>query len=335
MSASSSGVVLEALGAIQSGQLSIEEVLRASLRANPGMKGWLEEKLARSKDQDRRIPWVRRQLKLSESGREKVLTAARRKFLRRRDVVGVSWGVKYTGGLPRQADSLIVWVRKKKPPREVRSLIEGPFQARVEGVRHTVMLDVQELPTGTKQWGTPVRPGNLTQVRVGDKLGTLSAAFDTGDIYFSGHVAKATGRQVTVLLPGGRSIPAGVVRRCRDDEEIDGARAGPLQANDIARATRSPVRVRTLKSSEHDIGVRVITVDGERRSWIDALEAPADFGVDGRMRSLIRLAGRVTAEGDSGACVLDDAGRLIGFVVGSADKHTMVIRAEGVFNALQ
>ncbi|RKH59220.1 hypothetical protein [Corallococcus aberystwythensis] len=335
MSASTSRLVRDALSAVQSGRISVAELLRVSLRANPGAKHWLEDALVRTQSQDRRIPWVKRHLHLSEPARVKVLATARRKFLRRKEVVGVSWGVKYTGGLPREADSLIVWVRQKKPPREVRSLIEGPLHVQVGSRRHTVALDVQQLPQGSKQWATSILPAHFTKVRVGGTVGTLSAAFDTGDIYLSGHVAQAEGLPVTVLLPGGRVVPAGFVRRCRNDEEIDGARAGPLPANDIARATRPPVQVRVLKSSEHNIGVRVITLDGERISWINAIDVPADFGLEGTMRSLIRLAGKVTSDGDSGACVLDDAGRLLGFVVGSSKNHTMVIRAERVFHALE
>jgi hypothetical protein len=130
-------------------------------------------------------------------------------------------------------------------------------------------------------------------------------------------------------------VAAGIVKKYRDDTEVDGARAGPLSPDDIARASRSPVEVRTLDSSEHDIGVRVVCVDGERSTWIDALDVPADFGAGGKMHSLIRLAGKVTSHGDSGAAVLDEAGRLIGFVVGASNAKTMVISARRVFDALE
>jgi hypothetical protein len=331
----SSKLVTETLRVMREGRLSSEEVLRRSLRANPELKHWLEGRLARSGSQDLHIPQLKRRRAMPEETRAKVLAAARRNFLKRKDIVGVSWGVKYTGGLPREADSLVVWVRQKKPPREVRSFIEGPFQTNVGGRRLSVSLDVQEVPRGEKQWSPPVRPAYRTAVQVGARVGTLSAVFDTGDIYFSGHVAGVEGLPVIVRLPGGRSVSAGRVRACRDDGEVDGARAGPLPVEDIARATRAPVGVRTLGSSEHDIGVRVVCVDGERTTWIDALDAPADFGTGGRMRSLIRLAGKVTSPGDSGAAVLDHAGRLLGFVVGASNEKTMVIPARRVFDAME
>ncbi len=92
MSASSK-LVTETLRVMREGRLSSEEVLRRSLRANPELKHWLEGRLARSGSQDLHIPQLKRRRAMPEETRAKVLAAARRNFLKRKDIVGVSWGV--------------------------------------------------------------------------------------------------------------------------------------------------------------------------------------------------------------------------------------------------
>jgi hypothetical protein len=324
----------EALRALFEGRLVVEDVLRAALRANPRFENWLSDEVSHSLHEDPRIPRLRRRRDLPDAVRARVLTAARRQLQRRKDVVSVSWGVKYSGGLPQESDAIIVWVRDKRPPREVRSPIKGPLQIRVGGKKVQVALDVQEVPRAQKQWGNQIRPGDRAQVDVEQRVGTLSAILDTGEVFFSGHVAGARGKPAFAIIPGRGRIPLGPVDDYKDDAEVDGAVAGPLPPGDIPFATRNPTRLRELKPGEHNIGVKVLCIDGERATSVDALDVPAEFDGGEMMHSMIRLAGKVTAKGDSGAPTIDYFGNLIGFVVGASKGKTIVIPAGRVLNAL-
>lgn len=327
-------VLREALRALAEGRLVAEDVLRSALSGNPRFGQWLSDQVSHSLHEDPRIPRMRRRRELSDPVRSKVLAAARRRFKRRKDVVGVSWGVKYSGGLPRESDALIVWVRDKRPPRDVRSPIKGPLQVRVGGKDIRVALDVQEVPRAEKQWGSNIRPGDRAQVQVEDRIGTLSAVLETGEVLFSGHVAQEEGSPVVAIVPGRGRVQLGPVDLCLDNTSVDGAVAGPMEAGDISFATRNSTEVRVLNQGEHNIGVKVLCIDGERETSIDALDVPAEFSGSPTMSDMIRLAGKVTDDGDSGAPVTDSFGNLIGFVVGASKNKTIVIPAERVLRAL-
>lgn len=325
-------LVDEALGAVERGRVSVEEVVRAALGGRAEFFDWLgRHAQATPKSRPRR--WrLRRAPRCARAVMEAALAQARRR-LARCGVVAVSWGIKYEKGAPRRPGSLIAWVEEKKDPARKASRVPAWIDVTVKGRRTRFFIDVQEVPTVKRQAGE-VRPGKGLHVIVGEKLGTMSALLGNGHALLSGHVVTEGGDEVLIVLDNGSQVSLGNVDFQQVDDRIDAALVGEVPDEAATWISLDPAPVATLEHADHDILVTVRTARGLRESFVDALDVPARFSDGKTMVGLIRLGGRITIDGDSGAPVMDGNGAIVGFVLGVADGHTVLVPARRIVDAL-
>jgi hypothetical protein len=152
----------------------------------------------------------------------------------------------------------------------------------------------------------------------------------------SGHVARtARGAAIQAREANGTIVELGAVIRLRDDATMDAAVVAGVPASEIGLLTLGPADVRDPATIFTGVAVTVLATEGggPRHAFVDGMNVPADFA-GATMTGLIALAPRVTSRGDSGAAVLDDHGRVLGFVVGASATRTFAISAKEVLGEM-
>jgi hypothetical protein len=328
---SRTGLSSEVLQAAARGQIRFEDLLRFSLRHCPAAGPWLSQELRAAQRREvrpLRLPGHHLEAPLLDE----VLRQARRRLGRRRGLAGLSWGVKYRGGLPGERCALIAWVEHKDRRLAASRRLPERFEVELAGRRLSFPVDVEEVPRCRHHLGGTARAGDRVRVVVGNRTGTLSALLENGQALISGHVACDAGVPVTAQLVGRDPLVLGRVAQVRRDATVDGARIDGVPPEQAGLAG-PPRPLAELDASQHDVAVTALLIDGDRTTAVNALGAPAYFEEeDVLMTGLIRLASQVTEKGDSGAPVVDQAGRLIGFVLGASNGFTMVIPAGRVID---
>jgi hypothetical protein len=320
------------LAAVADGRLAVEELVRAAAPA-PAFQKAAGRLLAAAEAAERQPTRVRHRAHDPAVLRKAQQVLRRR--LARQPEVHVGLGRHYRGDHPGDEFGLVAHVHRKgevSPAHAVK-----PITVTHDGARYTLRCDVKQIERAEKQ--ATLRPGNRAVVGTDVEHGTLSGVVSqpAGAVaLISGHVARtAGGGTIKAREAGGAVIELGAVIKLRDDATMDAAVIGAVPPAEVGVLTIGPADVRDPATIFKGIAVTVLATEGghSRSSFIDDLDVPATFaGVT--MTGLIALAPRVTDKGDSGAAVLDDAGGVIGFVVGASDKRTFVISAKEVLREM-
>jgi hypothetical protein len=325
-------LVAAVLDAVADGQLSAEQLVRAASSA-PGFDRAARRWLAAAADAERQRPRVRH-----VAHEPAVLRKARRALHRRmagRPGVHVGLGRHYRDGQALDEFGLVAHVVEKRDVPGEHAI--RPITVEHDGATYTLRCDVKQIERAHKQ--AQLRPGNQAVVGSGVEHGTLSGIVQRpgGPVaLISGHVAKtASGGAIRAREAGGSMIDLGSVIKLRDDATMDAAVVGTVPKSEVAVLTLGPADVRAPSTIFKGIAVKVLATEhgGARGSFVDDVSVPATFA-GATMTGLIALAPRVTDGGDSGAAVLDDQGRVLGFVVGASASRTFIISAKEVLGAM-
>ena len=326
-------LVAALVAAIADGRLSAEQVVRAAA-STAGFQNTARRLLAAASDTERQPPRIRH-----VHHDPAVLRKARRALSRRvagRPGVHVGLGRHYRGGQPQDEFGLVVHVPEKRGVPAKHAI--KPVTVEHEGVTYTLRCDVKQIERAEKQ--AQLRPGNQAVVGSSSEHGTLSGIVHApgGPVaLISGHVAStANGGPIRAREAGGAVIDLGTVIKLRDDATMDAAVVGSVPAGEVAVLTLGLADVRDPATVFKGIAVRVLATEhgGAKPSFVDDLQVPATFTGGVTMTGLIALAPRVTDRGDSGAAVLDDQGRVLGFVVGASATRTFAIPAREVLGEM-
>jgi len=321
------------LAAVADGRLSVEEVIRAAAPAAAFQKA-ARRLLAAAQATERQRTRVRH-----ETHDPAVLAKAQRVLrlrLARRPGVHVGLGRHYRGEHPQDEFGLVAHVHRKGevPPNHTVK----PITVEHEGVKYTLRCDVKQIERAEKQ--ATLRPGNRAVVGSDVEHGTLSGVVSRADgpvALISGHVARiASGWTIRAREAGGMVIELGTVIKLRDDATMDAAVVGSVPPGEVGVLTLGPADVRDPATIFTGVAVTVLATEGSgtKGSFVDGLNVPATFSSGVTMTGLISLAPRVTEKGDSGAAVLDDSGRVVGFVVGASATRTFAIPAKEVLGEM-
>jgi hypothetical protein len=315
----------QALKAVQDGQLSVEELLDEALQRSAAFEQWLGSRLKEARDQEPRSLQVQKVAALPAPVIERALDLARQRFSGFSGVRHITWGVKHAKGRATACDAVVILVEEKRramrkgAPERIPASLSFSFEAK----RYRVATDVRAYARGgVKQ---ALHPGNQCGVVTSGNMGTLSAVVgpERGVWWalLSGHVAERKGAGVIARADTGHELDLGRVQKCRNDVDVDAALAGPIKASLIPYLARGPARLKDLPLNAPRLRLKLLLRKGEVTAFVDSVSEPVDFGppyAPQPMRGLIRLDGRRSNDGDSGAPALDMQGRIIGFVVGCA-----------------
>lgn len=321
------------LAAVADGRLSVEEVIRAAAPAAAFHKA-AHRMLAAAEATERQRARVRHKTH-DPAVLRKAQRVLRRRLARRPDV-HAGLGRHYRGQHPQDEFGLVVHVHRKGevPPKHAMK----PITVEHDGVTYTLRCDVKQIERAEKQ--ATLRPGNRAVVGTDVEHGALSGVVNGSGgpvALISGHVARtAGGGKIRAREAGGEVIELGTVIRLRDDATMDAAVVGSVPPGEVGVLTLGPADVRDPATIFTGVAVTVLAAEGggTRASFVDGLNVPATFSGGVTMTGLIALAPRVTEKGDSGAAVLDDDGRVIGFVVGASATRTFAIPAMEVLGEM-
>jgi hypothetical protein len=321
------------LVAVSDGRLSVEEVVRAAVSSRGFQReaGRMLRAATHVENQTHRLRTVRHEPALLRKAQRML----KRKLARQPDVhVGI--GRHYRRGLPQDEFGLVVHVHHKRDVPEDEAV--QPLQVKRGAVTYTFRPDVKQIERAEKQ--TTVRPGNQAVVGSDVNHGTLSAIVPraSGPVaLMSGHVARTSpAGTIRARTVGGMIVELGQTMAIRDDATMDAAVIGPVPPSEVAVLALGPAKIRDPASVVEGIKVSVLVTehDGPSTAFVDDVDVPATFVGGTTMTGLIALRPRVTEHGDSGAAVLDDDGRVLGFVVGASAARTFVIPAKGVLDEM-
>lgn len=333
-------LVAATLAAIQEGRLPVEDVVRAGLRGCAPLAGWLNQRLREQAGAPPRGLALRRRKRFPAEVVARARATAAKRFADR-GAVAVAWGVAQRRGLSSGEPALVVLVDEKRPLAELPAGQRLPRNLRVRhgGRSFEVPIDVRRVARGQKE--VDHRPGDRCLVEVSGGFGTISAILDDesrASAIVSGHVAIEVGARARAWRDRD-AIDLGRVAKVRDDSSIDAARIDGVDPDHVALLSSPPADLYDLGPDDLTLRLTVRRADGEVFGHVSAIEEYAVFGGGAGeaspMDGLVRLDGKVTRRGDSGAPVFDPVDRLVGFVIGSANGHTYVIPARRVFDAME
>jgi len=324
-----------ALIAVESGQISVEELLAGGAARIPRFRAWLANRLGRLPQGERAEPQIRHRRRSREEVAA-ILTAARAQFGAHPGVRHIAWGSKTVGGHPVPRDCLVFLVDAKR-----RDLADGAAEKIPESVSletplgvRVVETDVREIAKGVHHAGA-VSAGFHCGVQAGSNLGCLGCVTTVGGVAFaivSGHVAVQKDVAITATSVSGGTVPLGPSVVVKNDADVDAARVGPVPDDSLGGLADVPTSVRDLDESDTRLAIHISVPRGTLYAAVDTVSEPATFldpatGAGHAMNALIRLDQGVTLHGDSGAPAMDATGLLVGFVEGIADGRTYLIPA--------
>ena len=332
--------------AVEDGHLSLIEALRLAERGSSTLSYWHEEHSDRVRREPPRRPKRAPQAVPPQEAIARAVTAIRRRVGRRRGVMSVHWGARFSKGHVTGEAGVVVTVRAKRPRSALkqRNLLPRSVAIDHDGKHYIISVDVQSsgAPGVLHEGGQPVRPGDFATLTVsGGDVGTLSAILDGPNpvAVLSGHVGVKKGLSVTATTAAGESFSLGTITKVVETTLVDGAAAGPISSDAVSALAREPATVRPTDVSLVNEKVFLL-LRGDfspASSYVSDVHATADFWYGNQtntLKDLIALSPQVTSGGDSGAPVIDFNSQLLGFVLGAKSGKTYLLPAERVLNAV-
>jgi hypothetical protein len=336
-------LIAQLLAALEAGQVSVEEALSAAVTGPPHI-GRL---LVGAKGRHRSRPTFRRPKYIPNVVVDRAVASVRRRLSRLKGVTSVHWGVKEVHGRPVTDCAVIVHVDRKLSCAALRArgrkavprtVVVGSGRR-----RYRVPVDVQAARGPAHLHAGFVQPGDHGAIRRnGTPIGALGAIANGAAGAFAitaGHVAGllGPGSIADCLDDEAGAFPIGSVRLNRFTEGIDIAAIGPVAAVPKG-ATLDPTFARDVTNADARRRVTLMLPGTFTpvESHIAGVDATRGFQTPVGIITMSGLTtiGRVTQEGDSGAPALDDAGAVIGFVIGSDASHTYLLPARRALDAL-
>jgi S1-C subfamily serine protease len=327
-----------ALTSVENGRVSVEELLRAALSRGDGFEDWLAAKVSKWPDHQFRRPLIRAPQRIPPTLPDVAVRRARRRFGKLPGVTSVHWGLLRRRGFYSGRSGVVLFVEKKLPRELLAPQQAYPRQLEVSyrGRRHRIPIDVQAPGEPAHRHAIDqARPGARTVVRAAQQ-GMLSAIIPAADgkvrALLSGHVAGTQGQAVTLVALDGTDLKL-TIERLEDDRFNDLAATTPFAASDESRFSSFPVQVRDPVKSESGHVVTIVTDRGAMQTTITDVGVSASFDDGSSMDDLFSTPAQ-TNHGESGSPTFDQAGNLIGFVVGGPAEKTYLLPARRAINAL-
>ena len=330
------------LDELEAGRTSTEEALEAARSGERAVTSLLDRIARRQK----RRPTVRRIKQLPHAVIASAVARVKRHVGRRRDVTSVHWGVRRVRGRRTNESAVVVHVKKKLPPRVLRSL-QRRGMARTVRVQHrrrryVVRIDVQAVKVPAILHTSFLMPGDHGGIRVGgEHIGALGAIAPGGTGLFAltaGHVAAVIGSKPAECVDDeAGAFPLGRVRVNAFSRGIDIAAIGPVASVPPGAVLDATIVRDPVESDTHErVSIFVPGMFTPIESHIDDVGVTRTFSTAAGVITMSGLTAtaRVTDPGDSGAPALDQRGALIGFVIGGDSDHTYLLPARRALDAL-
>lgn len=331
-------MVARAVKAVENGQVSVEQLLRAALRQGSSFAGWLEGKVSRWPDRQVRRPHIRTPRRLPPDVPRLALRQGRKKFGNIVGVTSIHWGLMRRRGIYIGHSGVVLFVERKLPAGSLaaRERLPPNLNITFKGRRFLIPIDVQAPGVARRHSIEQARPGKQSTVRAAEQ-GVLSAVVQVDGglrALLSGHVAGSPGNAVTLVAPDGATARNSVVDRVANSSFNDLAATQPLAVADVPLFSFLPVQVRDPGLNETGGSVTIVTLRGAVQTSITDIGVSHDF-LDGRppMEGLFATPAQ-TIDGDSGSPAFDAAGKLVGIVVGGPADKTFLIPARRAINDL-
>jgi hypothetical protein len=324
--------VATALDAIESGRLSVEEILLGGAARSQRFRSFLHQHVQNAVNLPAGNAVIRSPVRSLDEVRALLKEAER--FKVDPNIVHVTWGRKTISGRAAPVDGVIFIVREKRAASSDSNLTVPSVLTVTRGDRTiSAVTDVRQMSVGAKHAGL-VQPGFQCAVVAGSSAGTLSCVVTMNGPHaiISGHVAKTVGIAVTGTTVSGAKVALGKATTVIDNRDIDAALVGPIQCNVSDIAALSSTELRDLRANETGVVVRIGRRTGDVFPSVEVPSEPVTFldpltGAESPMNALIRLNAEATVHGDSGAPAFDMDNNLIGFVEGVANHRTYLIPA--------
>ena len=273
---------------------------------------------------------------------------ARRRFGRRKGIVSIHWGSRRARGQRTAAACVVITVRRKQPKHALHDSRVLPtfIDIKTSGRTRRVRVDVQAVGWVGRLHDTRVDVGASAEVvldaSAGQPNGALGAVVSgpSGSrVVLSGHVARQAGRTVFGCPVGASRVNVGRVQKVIRTPRVDVAWT-ELTATDLAKLRFTTAGVRDPGPGDVNRPAWVLVARDFRGlgATIDGFDESAPFD-DGQavvsMTGLVSLNKAITNPGDSGAPVVDEQARLIGFVVGVFGSKSYLIPARRAIDALE
>jgi hypothetical protein len=327
-----------ALNAVQSGHVSVEQLLREALARGENFATWVEAKLEKWPARKVRGPALLTPKTVPRSVAQAALRLARRRFGKQPGVASVHWGMVRQRGIYTGQVGIVVFVERKLPSEYLGagSELPGSLEVGAGGRRHHIRIDVQA-PGRFAIRHEQAAPGNRATVEAFEN-GTLSAIIAAPDGTFrallSAHVAGSKGTAVSATALDGTSFQLGNVDNLKRDAIDDLAVTEEISAQAAAALSFPIADLRDPDSSDAGFALWIYTSRNTQETTISDVEIPSVTFQDGSVMEGLFASPNVTTEGDSGSPALDGRGNLVGFVVGGSATKTYLVPARRAVDAL-
>jgi hypothetical protein len=334
-----SRLVTGTLRAVENGQVSVEQLLKAAMAYGDSFADWLESKLPRWPDRRVRHPTLYAPKKLPLPVARAAVRLARRRFSGRPGVISVHWGMVRQRDLYTSQTGVLVFVERKMPSDILPEPMNLPttLDIKLKGRLYRVRVDVQAPGAqATRHALAAARPGNRATVSASE-VGVLSAVVTSPDgtlrALLSGHVAGQQGAQVSATSFDGSTFDLGTVDVSKNNATDDLAATGAISTDAADFLTLTSVVVRDPDESDAGSSLFIYTTRGAPISTSITGVGAAPV-LDGSKMTGLFTTPHLTTAGDSGSPALDSGGDLVGFVVGGDADNTYLIPARRAINEL-
>jgi len=319
-------IIGKTLEAVSEGRIFVENILDAACAHDPSFVDWLKAELRNAGKREPRLHHLYALDKYNPKTLERVLAAVNKKFSSYKNIVYIQWGTNLIKGHDKGQLALVFYVRQKKKKVAPGEMIPSIFKTKIDNKVHQFPTDVQAIMKAEEHDGilfpTAAMP---TQVKSEKEYGTLSAVFaakdqSLGQALVSGHITAKEQERIE-FLDGQTWRKLGLVKHRTVTRELDVAIVDGVASEDIKKLSRPYQQVRRLQPYELGIAVELypLSKSGLKvNANIENTSTPVYFSRSDRwMDGVIRLYGRITEAGDSGAPVYDTKNNIIGFVLGA------------------